>query len=161
MRHKGEFRTRQEIALAELADRREQTQNEWSDRLNGWRRDLQSNDHERIREAEDYFASLTDSKASAAIVDLLLEEEEPGIRILLIDAAARVDTTATVRALARLALECPDGEARDAAIEHLRESGRAGLAAPFIAALSSKENMRVNLAGDALASLGDKRSLRP
>lgn len=161
VRHDGEFRTRQEIALLEKRAERDRVAREWKDRLERWRRDLGDRDAATVRAAARSFDDLNDPAASAALVELLVAEREPRVQLLLIDAAARLNTPNALGALVRVALECPDPEARATALEHLDASGKLGLASPFVAALRSKDNVRINLAGDALAVLGDGESLSP
>lgn len=161
IRHDGEYRTRQEVALLTQAERTEQTRRDWGDRLQAWRDDLLGSDQARARAAEEALANLDAVEASEPLGKLLLTEEQPVARLALIDAAARLDTPTTVRSLARIALNCPDAEARATALETLTASKRQGLTAPFIAALRSPDNTLVNRAADGLASLGDTRTLAP
>ena len=161
VRHGGDYRTSQEVALVERAEQAEETARQWNLRLRNWRNDLSKNNNEVARTAADAFASLKDPQSSSALAELLLGEQNTPVKILLIDAAGRINTPLTLHALVRIALEDPNLEARTASLERLRGSGRLALAGPFVASLRSTDNFRVNLAADGLAVLGDENTIRP
>ncbi len=161
VRHDGDYRTRQEIALVERAKQAEETARQWKNRLRGWRDDLTGGNADAVRSAAEAFATLEDPQASGALAELLSSERNSRLKVLLIDAAGRVNTSVTLHALVRIALEDSDPEARTASLERLQSSGRLALTGPFVAALRSPNNFQVNLAADGLALLGDESSLRP
>lgn len=161
IRHGGDYRTRQEVALVERKEQAEETARQWKKRLRGWRNDLAKGNNEVARAAAEAFANLKNPEASGALAELLSDEPNIRVKVLLIDAAGRVNTSVTLQALVRIALNEPNLEARAASLERLRDSGRLALAGPFVASLRSADNFRVNLAADGLAVLGDENTIRP
>ena len=157
----GGYRTKQEAALLERAEKIEAEQIAWRKRLAGWRSDLDRRDPETVRTASDALDNLVDPTAVPELLKLFADETNPAVRRKLIDIIARFGTPATLGALADVALVDPDPELRAMAREHLAADNRPGLTAPFVGALRSKENAIINNAGDALAALGSPASIDP
>lgn len=153
VRHNGEYRTRQEIAILERKERAEQQTADWKDRLERWRRNLNHRDPDRSREAVKGFETLADPACGPVLATMLLKEKDAGTKALLIQAASQVRHGATVRALSTLALDDPSEEVRYICLEHLTRAQTPGLAQPFVGALRSKDNARVNRAALGLEEL--------
>lgn len=153
-RHDGEYRTRHEIELAEREKRREQTRREWRERVFTLREQLDSPNPEAARQAARRLTEVSDPQAVAPLIELLNSEQSPRAKPVLIRALGGCSGSAALGALVRIALDDPDTESRALSLEQLAASGSPGLAGPFVAALSSSNNARINLAADGLLALG-------
>ncbi|MEM9187007.1 MAG: HEAT repeat domain-containing protein [Planctomycetota bacterium] len=159
VRHDGDYRTRQEVAILERLKQRKETDAAWRSRLARWRRNLFHRDPERSAEAAQGFAELKDPAAGPELAKLLLGERDADAKRVLVAVAAQVRSGATVRALSRLALNDADEETRFVCLEHLARNQTPGLAEPFVRALKSKDNAMVNRAGAALRELGPRTAV--
>lgn len=161
IRHGGDYRTRQEIAILERQEQAEQLSAKWKDQLERWRRNLGSSDPDRAREAAAGFQSLADPAAGPQLAEMLLEERNPAAMRLLIQAAAQVRSQATVSALSTMALEAANEELRFVCLEHLAKAQTPGLAEPFVRALRSKDNEMVNRGAAALEEISATGAVGP
>lgn len=154
VRHDGEYRTRQEIELVKQAEAVEAATREWKRKLGDLREELGSPRAEVARNAAEALTELTDPLALGPLIELLYDERDPRAKPVLIRAVGQYNNGAALGALVRVALEDPDPEARAVSLEQLATSARPGLAAPFVGALGSSDNVAINRAADALLALG-------
>jgi hypothetical protein len=157
----GKYRTRQEIAIRERAEKLKQAEAHWTNEIKQWRRWLGDRQAERVRQALANFDQVRDPLAGPPIVDLLKEESVPAVRRLLAKAASRIDHQATVNALVLLSLHDPDEDLRLSCLEWLRDAQRPGLTEAYVEALRSNDNRVVNRAATALGSLNDETAIGP
>ncbi|MEN1679461.1 MAG: HEAT repeat domain-containing protein [Planctomycetota bacterium] len=161
VRYDGDYRTRQEIVLLEAAKRNKETNASWKERLTRWLRNLNARDPDRVQQAIDGLNALDDPSAGPELAKLLLAERTPRTKALLIRTAARVRHGACVTALSKLALDDNNEEARMVCLEMLAKMQVEGLPQPFIKALRSKDNQRVNRAAAALEALEAPEAIAP
>lgn len=161
VRYKGDFRSQQEIELLERKERGELARAEWKNNLTRWRRQLNDRDPGRAEEAMRQFQTLKDPAAGPALAALLLDEKSLEVRMLLIAAAGRVGSHATLEALAVLFMREEHGETRYACLEQLAKTPSGSLAAPFVRSLKSNDNSQVNRAAEALELLGSTSAVSP
>lgn len=159
VRHRGAWRTVQEIDLIERYDRASLAQKEWGRRLDKLRRDADrpataDRAAEEIRELSDPFAVPALAAATA-------KETSPTIRRWYVEALARIGSSDAIRALAAIALDHPDPETRIAAVERLEKLGPQFAAPLLTAALGSGDNAQVNRAAEALGRLGGEEAISP
>ena len=88
-------------------------------------------------------------------------ENDPQLKRLWIETAARLNHRVAIDALVNLSLTDPDEEIRHVCLEHLIKSRRPGLATPYIRALKDKDNEIINRAGAALGQIGDRGAIGP
>lgn len=161
VRYDGDYRTRQEVALLEAAKQAKGVNASWKERLGRWRRNLDARDADRAAEALEGFKTLNDPAAGPELAKMLLAERAPRTRLLLIRTAARLRQAACVNALSKLALDDNNEETRMVCLELLAKSRVEGLPQPFIKALRSKDNDRVNRAAAALGALEAPEAIAP
>lgn len=161
VRYDGDYRTRQEVAILERSKRGKRSSADRRSELAQWRRWLTGSDPARAAEAEQAFANLTSPDAANALAQLIGRESDYGVRMLLIDTASRVEHPATVQLFVQLSLGDPDEETRLVCLEHLIKARRPGLSAPYLEALRSNSNEKVNRAAEALGEIGDASATSP
>jgi hypothetical protein len=153
--YEGRYVTPQHVELMERQKGEKVTQADWANRLERLRRWLTGRKPERVAEAHTEIQQIRDPAAADAIANLIRREDEPELRKLWIDVAGQLEHKAAVDALVNASLNDPDPELRIQSLEHLIESGRAGIVAPYIRALRNRDNEIVNRAGAALGQIGD------
>lgn len=161
IRYQGDYRTRQEIAMLKQREKWEHLQSDWKDKLGRWYRRLSDRDPDKVNEALSNFRTLRDPASAGVLAEMLLEEKDPVRQSLLIDVAAQIPTAVTGQTLAKFALEHPSEETRMICLEHLAKAQTPGLAEPFIRALRSKQNLRVNRGAAALEALRAEQAVAP
>ncbi len=157
----GKYRTRQEIAIRERAEKLKQAKVHWKNETKMWRRWLSDRQPERVHQAVANFSALDDPLAGPSIVDLLEDESDPAVRRLLAKAASRIEHQATVNALVTLSLTDPDEDLRLSCLEWLMDANRQGLTEAYVKALRSNDNAMINRAAAALAKLEDESTIGP
>jgi HEAT repeat protein len=92
---------------------------------------------------------------------MLLKEENPAVKHLLLEVAAQLDHPQVLDSLVHLSLTDPHEELRQQALELLIQTGRPGIAGPYIRALRNNDNTIVNRAADALGTVGNRDAVGP
>lgn len=161
VRQKGDFRTRQEIELIARIEQAEAAQRLWKQKIERWRKDLDSNKSQESQAAQQALAGITDPVASASVAAAIAREEHPAVKKLLLRTAGQLRTGPTRQVLVNTALQDPDGETRAIAIEQLALEGLPSMAQPFVAALQSKDNATINRAAVAIAELATQAAIEP
>jgi hypothetical protein len=92
---------------------------------------------------------------------MLRREENPELKRLWLEVAARLDHSAAVDALVDFSLMDPDPELRHQSLEYLIKSGRRGVMTPYLRYLKNRDNEIVNRAGAALGQIGDSDAMGP
>jgi hypothetical protein len=159
--YEGRFVTRQHVELLEREKKKKSSEADWAKHLERMRRWLVGRRQDRADEALVEIQSIRDPMAAEAIVGLLDREESPELKRLWMEVAARLDHQAAVDALVNLSLLDEDPEVRHQSLEYLINSGRRGLARPYIRGLKDKDNVIVNRAGAALGEIGDTDAIGP
>lgn len=161
VRWRGSYRTPQEVALLEAAERREAAALAWRRELAGWRADLVGGDREASRVARERFEGLTDPDAVPELLELLDEESFPEARRVMVRALGGLATADALGALVRRAVVDIDPEVRAEAVERLAAADSPGAAAPLAAALRADDPRVVNTAAWALGELGATAAVEP
>ena len=151
LRHRGAWRTAQEIELLEQRDRITLAQKEWKPKLERLRKRLdQPGQAERAAEE---IRGIADPTAVPALAAALTKEERRQVRAWYVESLGRIRAPEAFMALVAVGLDHPDPETRIAAVERLAAIDPRSAAAPFAAALRSTDNPRVNRAAEALGRL--------
>ncbi len=154
--YKGKWMLPQRVRLLEEQKKIANYQGEWKRKLHQWDRWLESNKapmaRENIRRIDDPFAV-------KALVDAIKDEPRDWVRLLYIEALARIDTTPAVRALAECAMKDPVAEIRLSCLDYLKAKANPAVIDYFVARLYSKDNVEINRAAVALGHLGDKSAI--
>ena len=160
--YKGEYRLPQEIELMEERQIGKRERGEWKQKLSRWREWLGG---KRSRLACQQIQSIDDPAAVPALRDALLDRREADprdeVRILLIEALARIGTPGAKEVLAYAGLHDPVPEVRLTCLDHLKKEANPEVVAFFIDQLRHANNDVVNRAGLALEQMGDPTAIGP
>jgi len=159
VRHRGAWRTVQEIELLERAEAGNLARKEWANRLERLRRQLDK-PGTADRAAEE-IRGIADPAAVPAIVARLPAEPVPRVRDWYVEALARIRSPEALAALVATALDHADGDTRVAAVERLVVIGPHAAVPPLVAALRGPDNARINRAAEALGRLGVPAAVGP
>jgi hypothetical protein len=159
VRHRGAWRTVQEIELLERAGKEDRARKEWTGRLERLRRQVAEPATADRAAAE--IRGISDPTAVPAVVAALAREPERRVRGWYVEALARIRSPEAVAALVVAALDHADDETRVAAVERLVVIGPHAAVPPLVAALHGPDNARVNRAAEALGRLGVPSAVGP
>jgi hypothetical protein len=159
--YEGKYYTTQDIELFERNKLVKDKEFAWKANIERWRKWLDDRDGARVAEARQQFRSLRDPMAASNLVRVLEKEKNEAVRLLLIEAAARIPSQLTLEALVKISLEDESEELRLQALEYLVEGGGSRAVPVYIKALKSNDNAIVNRAAVALGSLGDTGAMGP
>jgi hypothetical protein len=159
VRHRGAWRTVQEIELLERAEAGNLARKEWVNRLERLRRQLDK-PGTADRAAEE-IRGIADPAAVPALVARLAEEPVPRVRDWYVEALARIRSPEALAALVATALDHADGDTRVAAVERLIVIGPHAAVPSLVAALRGPDNARINRAAEALGRLGVPSAVAP
>jgi hypothetical protein len=159
--YEGRYVTPQHIELMERQKGEKLEQADWSNKIKTLRRKLTSRRQDDVATAQAELRALQDPAAAEAIVEVLRREQDPQLKRLWLEVASRMDHPAAVDALVDLSLSDPDPEVRRDCLDVLVDSGRRGLATPYVRALRDSDNEIVNRAGEALGQIGDRDAIGP
>lgn len=159
VRHRGLWRTPQEIELLEASQRDDVARKQWAVRLRRLREDL--DDPASSARAAEEIRGITDPLALPALVAAVSREPVLRVRILEIETLSRLPGADVLVALATIAIDHPDPETRIAAVERLVAIGPRPVLPLLVAALAGPDNARINRAAEALGRLGDAAAIGP
>jgi len=111
--------------------------------------------------AKEQLQQINDPFAVEALLDALKSERRDWVRILYIDALARIGTVRAQQALAQWSLADPVEEVRLSCLDHLKQKRNPAVVDFFIGKLRSSDNVEVNRAAVALRHLGDRSAIGP
>jgi hypothetical protein len=151
LRHRGAWRTAQEIELLEQRDRVTLAQKEWKPKLERLRKRLEQ-PAEAERAAEE-LREISDPTAVPALAAALVKEERRQVREWYVESLGRIRSPDAFTTLVAVAIDHADPETRIAAVERLAAIDPRSAAVPLVAALRSTDNAQVNRAAEALGRL--------
>ena len=152
VRHRGAWRTSQEIALLERSDRVGVAQKQWGPRLEKLRRRL--DDPASAAAAAEELREIADPLAVPALAAALVREGVPQVRALLLESLAHVGTPDAVAVIVQAAIDHADADTRMTAVERIAAIGPRVAEPALVAALSGPDNARINRAAEAIGALG-------
>ena len=94
------WKTRQQIDLEQFFDKRDKLEKEWSRRVDALRSSFRSNPKSRVE-----LAAIDDPLAAAALTKALPMEQDPEVRILLIQTLGNIGTSAALHEIARWSMD--------------------------------------------------------
>ena len=156
--YKGRYRTQQEIQIWEQEQKRNLAQREWHSKLRRWYDWLPSS---KAKQAVENFRAIRDPFAAPALADMLREEQNPKVKILLIETLAQIDSPAALTPLVTASLNEPEVEVRLTCLDYLIDKQSPDALKLYFAALRHKSNARVNRAAVALQSLENNEAIGP
>lgn len=151
LRHRGSWRTPQEIELLEQRDRASLAQKEWKPKLERLRKQLDK--PAQAERAAEEIRGIADPAAVPALAAALAKEDSREVRGWYVESLGRIRGPDAFMALVAVGLDHADPETRIAAVERLAAIDPRAAAAPYAAALRSTDNPRVNRAAEALGRL--------
>ena len=157
----GKYVTPQQVELLKQQKESKVTQADWINRIEQLRRWLVGKRQDRASQAHAEIQAIQDPQAAEAIVATLRRENDPQLKRLWIETAARLNHHAALDALVNLSLYDQEDEVRHQCLEYLIKSRRPGLVTPYIRSLKDKDNVIVNRAGAALGQIGDRDAIGP
>jgi hypothetical protein len=137
------------------------TQADWTNRIEQLRKWLTGRRQDKAAEAHAELLAINDPAAAEAVVAVLRRENDPNMKRLWMEVASHLNHRAVVDVFVHLSLTDPDEDIRHQSLEYLIQSGRPGLATPYIRALTNKDNEIINRAGAALGQIGDRDAIGP
>ena len=160
VRYKGAWKTRQEVELLKNKRELETAQQEWLQNFKRWRGWLGT---DRDQQARDNIQAIADPAAIKALAKALRDDADPGVRLLVIGALAKIDTLDAAKALAIASLFDPVEEVRLTCLDRLQTAKWPEVVAYYIGKLRDKKstNEVVNLAGFALGRMKDPSAVGP
>jgi hypothetical protein len=157
----GKYVTPQQVELLKQQKEARVTQADWKNRVEQLRRALTGRRPDKASQAHADIQAIQDPQAADAVVDVLRRENDPQLKRLWIETAARLNSHVAIDALVNLSLHDPDEEIRHQSLEYLIKSRPTGLTTPYIRALRDKDNEIINRAGAALGQIGERDAIGP
>ena len=154
----GLWKTPQEIENLEHKHELELAQGKWMKNLKLWRAWIGGN---RDQQARDSIRAIHDPAATKALSVALNEDNDTGVRLLVVETLSRLDTSEAAKALAEASLFDHNDEVRETCLDHLQTKKRPEVTSYYVAKLKDKENRIVNLAGVALGKMKDPAAVGP
>ncbi len=146
----------QEVILnREKLDRAEK---EWIQKIERWQDALGGDKERAAREGID---SINDPLAVRALTAVLKNDKRTSARILFIQALARINTPAAMKALAVCSMEDSVEEVRLTCLDYLKKEKRPDIVAYYVGQLKSKDNKMVNRAAECLSHMNDRSAVAP
>ena len=160
VKYKGKWMLPQEKELIEKKHEQEAAQQEWFRKLKLWRGWLGG---DRDQQARENIRAIDDPVAVKALTIGLRDDSAPPVRILYVNALARIDTPEAARALAIASISDPVEEVRLTCLDRLQTKKRPDVVAYFVGKLTAKKstNEVINLAGLALGRMKDPSAIGP
>jgi hypothetical protein len=161
VRYKGTWRTRQEIDI----DSRETQQELAAKKL---RKDIylwieQVGTGGRMRDAaEKNLNAIQDPSAVTSLAEIIGDAQQPrAVRKKCLEILAKLPSGPAIGTLVRVAMNDSDDGIREACLDEMKRQGTHSVLSAFVSELKSKDNARVNRAGDCLGYLKDKDATLP
>lgn len=158
VRYKGKWKTPQEVRVAKDKRKLEIAQKVWFQKLKRWRGWLGS---DRDQQARENIRAIDNPAAVKALTFGLHNDADPQVRLLWIEALAKIDTIETARAMAIASLSDPVEEVRLTCLDRLETKKRPEIIAYYVGKLKDKKNGVVNMAGFALGRMKDPSAIAP
>lgn len=156
--HKGRWVLPQQLRVFEQQEKVATSQGEWKRKLHQWEGWLEGNKAPLARES---IRQIDDPFAVKAIEEALEKEPRDWVRLLYVEALARIGTVPAIRALAVRAMTDPVPEVRLQCLDYLKGQPNPAVIDFFVSRLRSSDNAEINRAAVALGHLGDKSAIGP
>ncbi len=157
-RYKRGWRTAQEIELIERREKVEAAESEWTRKIARWRTWFGT---DRGQQGAENILAIDDPVAVAGLVRGLKNEQAEKVRLLYVDALAKLGTPNAIEALAVRAMDDASKEVRLTCLDYLSKVEDPRVVAYFVGKLRHKDNRVVNWAGVCLSHLKPPSSVGP
>jgi hypothetical protein len=161
VRDGGRWKLPQEVEIEKSLGSHEEAVVDWRKQLKIWR-SWMVRGRENAPEGLANIQAIRDPLASQALIELLIEEDEPQLlKLLYIDVLGRLDTPAATGAFIERVLADADPKVRDACIDQLNFDDPRQATPVFVRRLQDDDRVIVHRAAQALGRLGDPTATRP
>lgn len=160
-KYKGAWRLRQEIEIASRQEQQDLAVKKLRKDVRLWFDQVASGG--RLADAANRsLNTLNDPAAAPALAEILGDAQQPReVRKRCLEILSKLPTNAAIPTLCNVAMSDSEGSLQDGCLDLLKEQGL-HIAVPFfINELKSKNNARINRAGECLGRLGDKSATLP
>lgn len=155
--YKGEWITPQEKELKEKSKKSFVNNAQWTKKINQWRNNLGGR---KNQEAIDGLRSIQDPAAIPALAAVLKTDiKNDWARLLYIEILGSLGTPSAMEVLGQTAMNDPVEEVRLSCVDELKKHQAQAAVDYFVKELSSKDNNRVNRAGELIAEFGNMNSV--
>lgn len=158
VKHKGRWRTTQEVELLEQAEQTDKAEKDWIIKIKRWRGWLNS---DKAVQGRKNLLEISDPNAAKGLSLGLASEKIRDVSLLYVESLANIRQSAAYDVLVLAALEHPDEEVRYASLDKLVRADYRPAVAAFVQKLKHTDNLIVNRAGAGLAALKDPLSVGP
>ena len=159
IRHRGAWRTAQEIELSERGEKFGIAQKQWGPRLEKLRRRL--DDPATAATAAEELREIVDPAAVPALAAALAKEPVGQVRAFELESLARIGSADALGVVVQAAIDHADADTRLTAVERLQKIGPRVAEPVLVASLSGPDNARVNRAAEAIGALGLESAVVP
>jgi len=161
VRYKGAWRLRQEVEIDSQAADGELAVKQWRRDIRRWIGHVASGSR-HAAEAERELAAIRDPEAAPALADILADRSQPrAVRELVLNMLQKLPPGLANGALVSVALDDPDSRLQGECLDELKRQGAQRVTSAFVRQLTSKDNARINRAGQCLERLEDKSATLP
>ncbi|MBN2580886.1 MAG: hypothetical protein JXB10_18010 [Pirellulales bacterium] len=158
--YKGRWMLPQQIELLKAKEKKDAAQQEWLLKIRRWRNWLGT---DRDGEARQAITEIRDPAALKSLVSGLRDEGLADVRLLYVEALAKIDVPEAAWALAVAAIDDPNREVRLTCLDHLQAKPHPEVVKHFVKKLKSRNisNETVNRIGVALGRMKDPSTILP
>jgi hypothetical protein len=158
VRYKGQWMLPQELEILEQQRKEKLAQSEWADKLKRWHAWLRT---DKAEQAEVNIKAIDDPFAAKALAKYFDTEQHRAIRMLYLDALARLKPAAGMETLVDASLHDGDEEIRIACLDQVASHDYKPAVRRYVQALKSKDNATINRAAICLARMKDTSAIAP
>lgn len=156
VKYKGRWIYPQEKEILENRKSNQQAQNQWRKQVIQWRDDLFGKKHEQALAG---LMGITDPDAVPALGQVLSSDRRAEARLIYIKALGKLGTPDAMKVLGQSAMNDPLEEVRLSCLDQLKQHQAQAAVDYFSVELKSKNNARVNRAGELIGEIGDMNAV--
>jgi hypothetical protein len=158
VKHKGRWRTAQDVEVMESHEKRQQFEKKWKHKLTRLREALHS---DRAGQALAQMREIRDPHAVPALVELLEQERSRPLKWLYAEVLGEIRSADSTEALVHVVIGTRDVELFDVAMRPLAARKSEKMVEFFVKLLKSNNNNQVNRAAMILAELDEPSAITP
>ncbi|MEN6556889.1 MAG: HEAT repeat domain-containing protein [Thermoguttaceae bacterium] len=160
VKYKGQWKLQQQIELTENKKKQEAEEQEWFLKVKRWCGWLGG---ARDQQARDNLLTIDNPAAIRALALALEKENDSGVRRLLVESLAKIDTLEAAHELAVRAVDDRSEDIRSKCLDLLEKKKRPQVTSYFIARMRDKksDNPTINRAAECLGRMKDPVSVEP
>jgi hypothetical protein len=156
VRYKGAWRLRQEVEIDSMAAQGELAVKQWRRDIRRWIGHVASGDR-HAADSERELAAIRDPEAVPALAEILSDRSQPrAIRELCLGLLQKFPPGLATGTLVNISLDDSDARLQSECLDELKRQGAQRVTSAFVGQLTSKDNARINRAGECLGRLEDK-----